>query len=93
MSDRSLINADIFDPKNISPETAELNTRIEKMLAASPPMYSLKPQNIREAREAGKGLWPVTRRDELKDRSIPEPEPGENVFDSLPPETVPTDPS
>lgn len=29
----------------------------------------------------------------LRDKSIPEPEPGENVFDSLPPQTAPTDPS
>jgi len=40
-------------------------------LSVVPGTYSLTPQQIREDREAGKGLWPVTRLDEVQNRSVP----------------------
>lgn len=41
---------------------------------------------------AGEDDWKINTY-RLRDTSIPPPEPGENVFDSLPPQTAPTDPS
>jgi len=41
---------------------------------------------------AGENKWKIDTYS-LKDKSIPPPEPGENVFDSLPPQAAPTDPS
>jgi len=65
------LNPDLFDPKNISVETAAFNSRLEKLIAAMPPTYTLEPEKVRADREAGKGLWPVTRLDTLQDRIIP----------------------
>lgn len=41
---------------------------------------------------AGKGKLKIDTYS-LRDKSVPPPEPGENVFDSLPPQATPTDPS
>ena len=41
---------------------------------------------------AGERDWKIDTYS-LRDKSLPEPEPGDNVFDSLPPQTAPTDPS
>ena len=64
---------DLFDPRNIAPETAEFNAGIEKILSSLPPLYTLPPQKIRDDREAGLGLWPVRRLAEVEDRMVPGP--------------------
>jgi hypothetical protein len=36
---------------------------VENTLRGLLPTYTLPPQKLRDDREAGKGLWPVNRRD------------------------------
>jgi hypothetical protein len=63
MSDRYCMDPSVFDPEKISPETARFNRGVENTLRGLPPTYTLPPQKLRDDREAGKGLWPVNRRD------------------------------
>ncbi len=60
----------VFDSEKISRETTELNDSIHKLISSVPPTYTIPPQVIRDEREAGKGLWPVTKLDEVSDREI-----------------------
>jgi len=68
-----------FDPgqlasEAIDPETAAFNQKIEKELAALPPLYTLAPQVIRDAREAGHSVFgPIRRLAEVKDRTVGRP--------------------
>ena len=73
MSQYSLLNPEQFKTEAIDKETLKLNENIEKMLKQAPPTYTQAPQDIRDARERGEGLWPVTRRDDVEDRTIPGP--------------------
>ncbi|MFH2132722.1 MAG: hypothetical protein ABIK68_20255, partial [bacterium] len=61
----------VFDPKNISQETAAFNEMIHNTISAMPPTYTQPPQKIRDDREAGLGLWPVNKLDEVSDRDLP----------------------
>ncbi len=63
----------LFLPKSIDEETRNFNDAIHKLLSAMPRTYTLSPQQIRDDREAGKGLWTVTRLDEVQDRFVPGP--------------------
>jgi len=67
------IDTKLFLPESISRETAEFNQGIHDVISSVPPTYTLPPQQIRDDREAGKGLWPVTRLDEVKDWSVTGP--------------------
>lgn len=68
------IDPKLFLPESISLETAEFNRGIHAQISSVPPTYTLPPQQIRDDREAGKGLWPVTRLDEVEDWSAPGPD-------------------
>ena len=68
------IDPTLFLPASISRETAALNQEIHELVSAAPPTYTLPPQQVRDDREAGKGLWPVTRLDEVEDWSAPGPD-------------------
>jgi acetyl esterase/lipase len=60
----------LFDPESISKETAEFNQLVHEAISQLPPTYTFPPQQLRDDREAGKGLWPVERSDEMSDRKI-----------------------
>lgn len=63
-----------FSRDAVDPATAQLNEAIEKILALTPPIHSLKPAEIRAARERGEGIWgPVVTVDDARVRRIPGP--------------------
>lgn len=64
----------LFAPEAISRETAELNQGLVDIFAGAPPLNTLEPQVIRDAREAGKDwLPPIVRLDNAQQRTIPGP--------------------
>lgn len=64
----------LFDPGSISPETRDFNERLEAALKDLPPNYTRKPQDIRDDREAGKGIFgPLQLAPEAIERTIPGP--------------------
>lgn len=67
------IDPNVFLPAAISKETAEFNRGIHEIISSVPPTYTLPPQQIRDDREAGKGLWPVTKLDAVQDWVAPSP--------------------
>jgi len=67
------IDPKLFLPESISKETAEFNQGIHKIISSVPPTYTLPPQQIRDDREAGKGLWPVAKLDVVQDWAAPGP--------------------
>ncbi|UCH20002.1 MAG: alpha/beta hydrolase [Deltaproteobacteria bacterium] len=74
MFDYSNIDPKVFDPEVIDSETAAFNEKIEKELSSQPPIYTLPPQVVREARAAGHSVFgPIVRRDEAEDRVVPGP--------------------
>ncbi|HEX2173026.1 MAG TPA: alpha/beta hydrolase [Dehalococcoidia bacterium] len=74
MSDWTGLDSKLFDPSAIAPETAAFNAKLEAQIAALPPMTSFPPQVIRDAREAGKGIFgPIIRSAMAVDRTIPGP--------------------
>ena len=81
------IDPKLFEPESISRETAEFNQDIHERISSLPPTYTLPPQQTRDDREAGKGLWPVTKMDEVEDWSVPGPE-GDVPLRVYIPETV-----
>jgi acetyl esterase/lipase len=53
---------DPYDAGEVDGETFALVERLERELAAGPAVHTLPPQVIRDAREAGRGIWgPVVR--------------------------------
>src|SRR5438128_442528 len=71
MSRPSGLDPGLFRPEAIDPETLAFNAQLEKSLAAVPPIYTLEPQTIRDAREAGKGVFgPIIRSPMAVERSI-----------------------
>ena len=69
-----MIDPKLFDPATIDSETRDFNARIEKELAALPPLYQFEPQLIRDARAAGHTIFgPVVHLDEAQDRMVPGP--------------------
>ena len=72
MTDISILNPEVFDPKAVDPDTARFNKMVEGLMATMPPAHKMTPQKIREERESGKGwMGPVKRLDEAKDRVVP----------------------
>jgi len=65
------IDPKVFLPASISKETVEFNQGIHEIISVVPPTYTQPPQQIRDDREAGKGLWPVTKLDVVQDWSAP----------------------
>ena len=62
---------ELFDPAAIDTETSAFNQKIEKELSSKQPLYTLEPQVIREARDAGLSVFgPVKHLDEVEDRVI-----------------------
>jgi acetyl esterase len=63
-----------FAADAIAPETRRFNEALEKQLAAAPPVHTLPPQVIREARERGEGIWgEVPRLAHARTRTCPGP--------------------
>ena len=61
----------LFDPDAIDTETSAFNEKIEKELSAIRPLYTHKPQVIRDARDNGFSVFgPIKHLDEVKDRVI-----------------------
>ncbi len=61
----------LFDPATIDLETSAFNEKIEKELSAMPPIYTLEPQVIRDARNAGLSVFgPIKHLDEVEDRVV-----------------------
>jgi acetyl esterase/lipase len=66
------IDPKVFDPVSADPETATFNQKIEKDLAAMPPLYEFEPQAIRDARAAGYSIFgPIKHLEEANDRMVP----------------------
>ncbi len=77
----------LFRPEAIDDETAKFNDTIEEMFSKIPPIYTQHPQDVRDARERGEGLWPIQRRDDVEDRYIKGPD-GEIPLRIYMPKTV-----
>ena len=64
----------LFLPAAVDAETASWNDGVEQLLAAMPPITSMPPQVIRDAREAGgPPFGPIVRVDWASERRIPGP--------------------
>jgi acetyl esterase len=81
------IDPKVFLPASISKATAEFNQGIHEIISAVPPTYTQPPQQTRDDREAGKGLWPAIKLDVVQDWSAPGPE-GDVPLRVYIPETV-----
>jgi acetyl esterase/lipase len=65
------VNPKLFSPEAVEPETANFNSKVEKLLATLPPTHKMSPEQIRNDQDAGKGLTgPVKRLKEAQDRNI-----------------------
>ncbi len=63
-----------FQPAEADPEMEEFNARIEKVFSEMPPLHTLPPQVIRDAREQGDGIWGAFKiLDDVKMRQIKGP--------------------
>jgi acetyl esterase/lipase len=61
----------LFRPEAIEPETLAFNAELERTFATMPPIHTQQPQKIRDAREAGKGIFgPIVRSALAEERSI-----------------------
>lgn len=87
MSGYQLLDPKLFHPDAIDDETAKFNDAIHELLSKMPPTHTQRPQDIRDARERGEGLWPAQRRDDVEDRYIKGPD-GELLLRVYVPETV-----
>lgn len=68
------IDAGVFRPEAVSPETKEFNAKLEQMLAAVPPLTSMTPVELRAAiAERGGFAGPIVRVDWGEDRAIAGP--------------------
>lgn len=64
----------MFAPEAIDAETARFNAQLEEQMATMPQQTSQTPQEIRDAREAGEGLFgPIVRLDMAEERPVPGP--------------------
>lgn len=71
MSITSGLNPKIFYSTEADPEMEKFNTEIEKTLSKLPPLHSLPPQVIRDAREQGQSIWgPFKILDEVEERIL-----------------------
>lgn len=74
MTEKDACNTNPFSAEAVSPETIEFNNQIEKLLSKLPPIYTLPPQIVRDAREAGKSIWgPIKRIKEARNRTVSGP--------------------
>lgn len=63
--------ADPYDTGEIDPDTIALVERLERELAAAPSVHTFPPAVLRDAREAGLGIWgPVVRSTMAVDREL-----------------------
>ena len=64
----------VFQSTAPDPEMEAFNAQIEKTLSKLPPLHTLPPQVIRDARERGESIWgPFKILDEVKERIIKGP--------------------
>lgn len=64
----------LFDPSAVDPDTATINERIDAALAGAPPIETVPPQVLRDARARGDGVFPVRpRSSRAMTREIPGP--------------------
>ena len=88
MVDTGGLDPKLFSPEAIDPTTAAFNQQVETMLAQTPPLHTLPPQRIRDAREAGTGSFgPIIRSEMASERTVPGPA-GEITLRQFLPETV-----
>ena len=74
MAESDTSRADVFDPSVIEEETNQFNAGLEKILDSMPPIYTLKPQDIRDNQESGEGfLGEIVLLDEAEERVVPGP--------------------
>jgi acetyl esterase/lipase len=65
---KNSIHPKLFEAEAIDAETTDFNKKIEKELSSLPPLYTFKPQIIRNARAAGHSIWgPIKRLAEVED--------------------------
>jgi acetyl esterase len=70
--EKLMIEPGLFDAESINAETSAFNNKIEKELSSLPPLYTLEPQIIRDARAAGHSIWgPIKRLEEAEDLVVP----------------------
>ncbi len=68
------IDPAVFRPEAISTETAAFNAQVEAMFTGVPPAWTRPPQETRDARERGEGMWgPLILADEAQDRMLSMP--------------------
>ncbi len=88
MAEKGEFNSNLFSSEAVSRETVDFNNQIEKLLSKMPPIYTLPPQIIRDARDAGKSIWgPIKRIKEARDRTVSGPA-GEVPVRVIMPDTV-----
>lgn len=64
-------NISVFDPRAIDRETTKFNQKLEEMLSAQPPQYTMTPQQVRAQRESGDSwLGPIRRLKEGRDMLV-----------------------
>ena len=69
-----VIDPALFSPEAVAEDTRALNDRIIKEMSAAPPLHTLPPEIIRDAREKGIGIWgPYKVLDSVEVREIPGP--------------------
>ena len=73
MPEYPFIDPGLFRPEAIDNETTKFNDTIHELLSKMPPTHTQRPQDIRDAREKGMGLWPVEKRNDVEDRYIKGP--------------------
>ena len=74
MSDIKGLDPRMFQPSQSDPEMEQLNAEVEKTFTEMPPVHTLPPQVLRDAREQGAGIWGAFKiLDEVKTRRIQTP--------------------
>ena len=74
MDRRLSLNRSSFQPTEPDPEMEAFNHEVEESMLAVPPLQTLTPEIIREAREQGLGVWgPFKVLNEVRERMIPGP--------------------
>jgi acetyl esterase len=88
MPDSTAHEPNAFLPDSIDPDTAAFNTQLAALFANIPPIHTQQPQDIRDAREEGRGpLGPIVRSDLATERTIDGPH-GPILLREFVPDTV-----
>lgn len=75
MQIKNIFDPVIFHPSLVDQETVQFNKEVENLMNDLPPMYTLTPREIRDARESGKGIFgEIIPVDEAEERTIPGPD-------------------